>query len=254
MRAINVDNPALKDILWHNMRKDLENYIPQISGTKLLMCPACCRFLPFEQFNVEHIIPQQSLADDPGDVRAAISKNLRSSITLLCNKQIYVKGKIVYANGCNSWKGRFFDKFLREIFNGRVLDHRVKVSSRHQIALFSASYLALFNTYGYQITLTESGVMMRRQFFNPNKFDKNIPIKCQMMMMGAPPTKYDGNQTKYWAPPFKFSIESNFCTVVVRNASIYLPLSRDPELPIVHQLPFAPPKYMLRPNFTTAFH
>jgi hypothetical protein len=51
MGANDVDIPGLKEILWHRMRDDLKNYIPEVANTELLICPTCCRFLPFEHFN-----------------------------------------------------------------------------------------------------------------------------------------------------------------------------------------------------------
>ena len=81
--AIDIDSPSLKEILWHKMREDLSRYIPRILDTEKLMCPACCRFLPFADFDIEHIIPEQSLADDPPEVRAAIPKIERGGVTLL---------------------------------------------------------------------------------------------------------------------------------------------------------------------------
>ena len=97
--AIDIDSPSLKEILWHKMREDLSRYIPRILDTEKLMCPACCRFLPFADFDIEHIIPEQSLADDPPEVRAAIPKIERGGVTLLCKKQLLINGKKIYANG-----------------------------------------------------------------------------------------------------------------------------------------------------------
>ncbi len=252
MISMDVDFPGLKEILWHKMRDDLKKYIPQVANTEVLMCPTCCRFLPFEHFDVEHIIPQQVLNDDPVDVREAISRNERSVTVLLCKKRLLIKGRKVYDNGCNSWKGRFYDKFLREVFNGSVMK-RKGFTSRHQVALFSACYLGLFAKYGFQITLVPSGLIMRRQFFNPNKFNRDVPVNCQRVLMGEPAKGFDKNDVRFWVPPFNFSVEQNFCITVVRNVSMWLPLSRDPEIPIASVLPFAPPTYALRPNFDTIF-
>ena len=253
MTANDVDIPGLKEILWHKMRNDLMCYIPEVSNADLLMCPTCCRFLPFEQFDIEHVIPQQSLDDDPPEVRTAIPRNERSVIILLCQKRLLINGKKLYDNGCNSWKGRYYDKFLREIFNTRAMKKN-NFTSRHHVSLFNAGSLGLFAKYGFQITLIPSGLIMRQQFFNPNKFVRNVPAKCQMALMGEPHGMYDEQTARYWVPPFKFLIEPSFGNMVVRNASMFLPLSRIPEIPLARKLPFAPPKYMLRPNFQTIFH
>ncbi|MEW6435858.1 MAG: hypothetical protein AB1508_01655 [Pseudomonadota bacterium] len=250
--ANDLDIPGLKEILWHKMRDDLKAYIPDIASTDLLMCPTCCRFLPFEGFSVEHIIPKQSLADDPASVREAIPANKRAATTLLCNKRLLIKGKTVYDNGCNSWKGRFYDKFLRAIFNTNVMKKN-NFTSRHHVALFCAGYLGLFADYGFQITLVPSGLVMRRQFFNPNKFNPEVPLECQMALMGAPDLHYSEETKRYWIPPFKFVAERNFCIMIVRNASMRLPMSRDPRIPIARELPLVPSKYTLRPNFQTFF-
>ena len=93
MSTIDIDTPGLKEILWHKMRADLSNHIPDVAATSFLMCPACCRLLPFEHFSREHVIPQQSLADDAANVRAAISKNERGVTTLLGRKQLLINGK-----------------------------------------------------------------------------------------------------------------------------------------------------------------
>lgn len=247
-----IDSPGLKQILWHTMRGDLQKYIPDAAETELLMCPTCCRFLPYDDFCIEHIIPQQALDDDPVAAKAALSRNERSVTILLCSKHLVLKGKFAYNNGCNSWKGRYFDKSLREIFNGRV-SRGDGFNSRHQVALFSACFLGLFSRLGYQIPLTPSGVLMRKQFFSPNRFIQGIPAQCQMAMMGEPLAVFDRKDTRYWIPPFKFAFDADCGTVVVRNVSTRLPLSRNPESPIVRYLAFAPPKFKLRPDFITVF-
>ena len=56
MTANDLDIPGLKEILWHKMRNDLTCHIPEVANTDLLMCPTV-RFLPFEQFDIEHVIP-----------------------------------------------------------------------------------------------------------------------------------------------------------------------------------------------------
>jgi hypothetical protein len=253
VRIIDIDSPGLKDILWHKMRDDLGAYIPEAVEKNLLMCPACCRFLPFDEFCVEHIVPQQALADDPLEVRVAIPKNERARTILLCRRRLLIKGKVAYDNGCNSWKGRFYDSFLREIFNSKFVNQK-QMTTRHQVALFSAGYLGLFEQYGYQITLVQSGLVMRQQFFYPNNFLKSVPGKCQMVLVGAPDLKYSEESKRYWSPPFKFTFHRDSILTVVRSVSMYLPASRDPDTPIVRVLPFAPPKYAFRPNFQTVFH
>jgi hypothetical protein len=101
---------SIEDGLWHKMRQDLANFVPEIAGNQLLMCCACGRFLPREWFDLEHLIPQQALKRDPDAVRTnpLTPANVRSKNLLLCKKELKVKGKngaVAYRNGCNSWKG-----------------------------------------------------------------------------------------------------------------------------------------------------
>jgi hypothetical protein len=62
--------PSIKELLWHKMRSDLANYVPDVAGNQLLMCCACGRFLPQESFDLEHLVPQRALKADPKNVRS----------------------------------------------------------------------------------------------------------------------------------------------------------------------------------------
>src|ERR1700680_1756493 len=108
---------SIRDKLWHTMRQDLAHFVPEITGNQLLMCCVCGRFLPHECFDLDHLIPQQALKQDPDVVRTnpATPANTRSGNLLLCKKPLKIKGNIVYRNGCNSWKGRVYDKPVREL-------------------------------------------------------------------------------------------------------------------------------------------
>ena len=57
--------PALHEKLWHSMRADLARYAPQIADNDRLMCCCCGRFLPKSYFDLEHIIPQIAVGDEP---------------------------------------------------------------------------------------------------------------------------------------------------------------------------------------------
>src|ERR1700761_1180435 len=98
------------------MRGDLARFVPEIARDQLLMCCACERFLAQEFFDLEHLIPQRSLKLDPVAVQSNPNtpKNVRSGNLLLCKKPLLVKGHKVFNNGCNSWKGRFYDKAIAE--------------------------------------------------------------------------------------------------------------------------------------------
>ena len=143
---MDVDAASLKEILWHRMRSDLARYFPAVLQSDTLMCCTCARFLKFEDFTIEHIIPRQSLADDPKEVRSAITANQRSGNLLLCNKALKIKGRQFYPKGCNSYKGKFYDPRLREVFNRAAFDPATRINkfdSRHHIATTCAGYLAI---------------------------------------------------------------------------------------------------------------
>jgi hypothetical protein len=246
-----IDKPALKEILWNDMREDLKSLIPWFGNNELLLCPACCRRLPFDDFSVEHIIPRQALACDPEDVRAAIPQNQRSGMTLLCRRPLIFKGKTIRGQGCNSWKGKHYDPYLRDLLRGDF--GKAEVNSRHQIALFSAGYLGLFRQCGYQISLLPSGRLMRQQFFHPNSFLPDVPLNCQMILGGEALSKYEDATRRYWSEPFNITVDGSSAFVAVRNMVFQLPLSRDPTVPIARELSYAPSKYRFRPDLRTAF-
>jgi hypothetical protein len=247
---------SLKERLWHKLRHDLQSYIPQIQHNDLLMCCTCGRFLPHDDFNLEHIIPQQALADDPPEIKAnpETTANTRSGNILLCRKPLLVNGRKKHNNGCNGWKGRFYDGRTRELINARIFnDPYKKVANEHIIAALCTAYLAMVLEFGYQVALTPSGVLMRRQFFSPSKFHREIPHGSQMIL-AAPPPPYSENDIPIWSHPFSFTINRNSCNVRFRTMSLSVPISRDPRLPIAQSLVFAPSKYKLRPDFSTVFH
>lgn len=252
---MNVVDPSVKEKLWHQLQGDLATYIPEIVSAGLLMCCTCGRFLPFEKFNLEHIIPQQALLDDPPEIKSnpAATKNVRSGTTLLCNEPLRVSGTTVHRNGCNSWKGKFFDKAIREAFNGRMDGPAYKrPTDQHLIALLCMAYLAMVARFGYQIALIPSGLLMRQQFFRPHSFHKNMPPNCQMVL-GAPAPQYRDEHLDLWLHPFKFEIGRSSCIVVCRTYGVRIPLSRDPRLPLFRHLPILPERYKLRPSFRTVF-
>ncbi len=246
-----VDKPDLKQILWHQMRGDLKSLVPWFADRELLLCPTCFRPLPFEDFSLEHIIPKQALKRDPLDVRQAISENERSGITLLCRRPLVIKGKRVRGHGCNSWKGKFYDPFVSELIHSSI--NKNNINSRHQIALFSIGYLGLFREFGYKVAISTDGLRMRNQFFHPNAFLRGIPSNCGMMLMGDALLNYSEDARKYWSVPFKIHFDGIKTYVVLRNICFILPLSRDPAQPVIRTLPYAPSRYVFRPDLTTVF-
>jgi hypothetical protein len=246
---------SIKEQLWHRMRQDLQTYVPQVAENDLLMCCACGRFLPYEDFSLEHIIPRRALAEDPKELKSdpRTSVNARSGNILLCRKPLSVKGHRVYGNGCNSWKGRFYDGRIRELLSGKLLDaSSKKASNQHIIAALCSAYIAMVREFGYSCVLTSSGSLMRQQFFLPARFHPKMPVRCQMMLTGSAP-KYVNDQVDIWLEPFGFTIDDNSCYVRFRNFVLILPLSRDPRIPVASPRLFTPPKYKLRPDFQTLF-
>ncbi len=246
-------DPSLKEKLWHQMREDLAKYVPATHSNSLLMCPACGRFLAQQDFTLEHLIPQQALADDPIPVKIQASANLRSGNLLLCKKPLKVGGRIVYPQGCNSWKGRSYDRCIREYLNGSAVSNSNKiVTMRHNIAIVCLAYLAMVREYGYQIALTASGNLLRRQFFEPNRFINGMPDRTQIIL-AAGPVDYKEGALSFWTDPFHFKMDQGFCVVTIKNIALALPLSRDPGIPIAQHLVIKPTRYILRPDFSTSF-
>jgi hypothetical protein len=161
-----IDLPGAKEKLWHQMQADLRSLVPSFTDSEFLLCPACFRPMKFEDFELEHIIPKQALADDSKAVREAIIENQRSGLTLLCKKLLRLKEKPLNSNGCNGWKGQHFDRFVRELLH--IDFHKIKPTARRHVSMFAVGYLALFHKYGYRVSLSRSGQLMRTQFFHPN--------------------------------------------------------------------------------------
>jgi hypothetical protein len=64
-----IDRPSLKDQLWQKMQADLAKFVPNVVERNRLMCCACGRFLPPEDFDVDHMISQRAVKCDPAEVR-----------------------------------------------------------------------------------------------------------------------------------------------------------------------------------------
>jgi hypothetical protein len=160
------------------------------------------------------------------------------------------KGSKVYDNGSNSWKGRFYDGPISDIFSERAMGAGRQITNALIIGGLVIGYLAMVAEFGYVVALMRSGLLMREQFFRPNKFHPNIGTRYQLLLGGA---RFTSPNEKVWSKPFSFQFESDACLVTVRNFVVRVPLSRDPRLPIPHHLPIVPWKYQFRPDFRTAF-
>src|ERR1700730_5862140 len=243
--------PSIKERLWHKMRSDLASFVPEVAGNQLLMCCACGRFLPQECFDLEHLVPQQALKADPKNVRSnpATPANVRAGNLLLCKEPLRHKGLKVYNNGCNSWKGRFYDRPISEIFSGLAMHaKRGHVSNTPIIGSAVLGDLAMVAEFCYIIALMRSGLLMREQFFNPRKFHPSLALRHQMLLGGTMPT---APEERIWTNPFLFTFEKGACSVGARHFAVIVPVSRDPRLPIARHLQIVPSEFKLRPDFRT---
>jgi hypothetical protein len=248
---------SIEDRLWHSMRIDLAKYVPEVADNQLLMCCACGRFLRRECFDLEHLIPRQTLKTDPEIVRAdpTTPANLRAGNLLLCKEPLIVKGTRLYNNGCNSWKGRFYDKPISDIFTGHAQQviqgvQRSRVYNAHIIGALMLGYLAMVAEYGYIVALMESGRLLRQQFFRPNKFHPKLGSRYQVLLAGE---RFTSPSDGVWTAPFSFAFDRGACLVTARNFVITVPMSRDPLTPIARDLKFVPNRYKFRPDFRTVF-
>jgi hypothetical protein len=92
---------------------------------------------------------------------------------------------------------------------------------------------------------------MRRRFFSPYKYLRDLPVRHQMVLGGALPTEPDNPM---WSKPFSFTFsETGCCHVGARNFAVNVPVTRDPRLPFATYLRIVPDRYKFRPNFKTFF-
>jgi hypothetical protein len=242
---------STKEMLWHTLRQSLAAIYPETNDNDLLMCCGCGRFLSFDAFSIEHILPKQFVSDDPEQVRqdADMPVSTRSGLTLLCKQRLLVKERVI-GNGCNGWKGRFYDGCLKAALRGRL--ETAPFSEQHLVALQCAAYLALVREFGYAAAATSAGAMLRRQFFNPRSFVRDMPFTSQMAL-AAPPPAYDAGLRDHWAKPFTIAFDQSpkSCVVTFRSAAMRVPISRDPRLPVATKLKIVPPRFLLRPDFSS---
>lgn len=248
-----IDVPGIKEILWQRMRDDLCSYVPWFRDNDLLFCPCCLRPLPFEEFSLEHIVSQQAVATDAKSVREAISKNERSSLTLLCCRPLIYRGKTISGTGCNGWKGKHFDGLVRDIVTSDFVVKNRPISSGHQVALIAVGYLGLVRKYGFQIALSNSGNLLREQFFHPRNFIPRMPLQFQMFLAGEGLREYRDDLHDYWSEPLRITIEPTCASIVMRHVAFQLPLSHDPTKAVVSVLRYMPSKHRYRVDLRTVF-
>ena len=117
-----------------------------------------------EFFDLEHLIPKQSLKLDPVAVQLNpdTPKNARAGNLLLCKKPLRVKGLKVFNNGFNSWKGKHYDTAIAELVSEKTL-RSATVTSAHIIGALCLGYLAMVAEFGYAVVLMESGLFIGRE-------------------------------------------------------------------------------------------
>jgi len=186
-----IDLPSLKEKLWQKMQGDLATFIPEVVDSDRLMCCACGRFLPKEDFDIDHMIPQQAIKCDPEEVRnnPETPANVRAGTILLCTKALHYRNSRFFNNGCNSWKGKHYDGSMTQIFTGKIAQHQnTKGKNAHIIGGLSLAYLAMVAEFGYIVALMQSGLLLREQFFNPSKYQQGLGTKFRAIFTGAPHT------------------------------------------------------------------
>ncbi|MCP1237014.1 hypothetical protein NKW55_10400 [Gluconobacter kondonii] len=246
-----IDAPDIKRQLWVTMRRDLVKLVPYLKDTEKLICPLCGRLLCFEEFSLEHILPQQGLKCDPDEVRSKYSKNERAGLTLTCKSPLKIKGKKIATNGCNGWKGMHYDKAISDTMKYQSDSRRL---GRHTRGALVAAFLGLFKKFGYSVVLTSSGAIMRKQFLLIDKFCRELPDRCTIMLSGETPKRLGEVPDEYWNIPIWVNIPDDnvqYCSAGYRSVSVCLPLSRNPRVPINTSNLHVPDRYILRPNLQT---
>lgn len=196
-----IDHPSIKEELFLKLQQDHSIFDPSSANTDKIRCCMCGRLLAKDQFSLEHIIPQQALKADLRAARTLVPTNTRAGLTLLCNTPLELKGRKYSEKGCNSWKGAKYDTNINKIINGGInkINHKNPI-----ISLLSLCYLALFSKFGYRVAFTKAGIICRKQFFSPTKFQADLPDFSQLAFLGSSPLDITENNQAYWSSPFWF--------------------------------------------------
>jgi hypothetical protein len=146
-------------------------------------------------FDVDHMIPQQTVRCDPEDVRSnrETPANVRAGNILLCTNPLHYRNSRIHNNGCNSSKGKHVDGPMTEILTGKAAKHPNKhARNAHIIGGLRLAYLAMVAEFGYIVALMRSGLTSREQIFNPAKFHKALGTKSQVILTGQPQVDVNG--------------------------------------------------------------
>jgi hypothetical protein len=136
---------------------------------------------------------------------------------------------------------------MTQILTGKAAKNSNKhARNAHIIGGLALAYLGMVSEFGYIITLMRSGLLLRQQFFNPNKFHKALGTRYQLILTGE--ATFD-KASPVWKRPFSFKFDGQSSLVTVRNFVVRLPMTQDPLAPIARHLKIVPHKYTFRPNF-----
>ena len=193
------------DHLWHEMRASQKAVCGFIEDDRLRCC-ICGRPLRRDDFSLEHIIPRQAVTDDPISVKTNMTVSLRSGHILLCRASLTVKGHRPQGNGCNGWKGGFYDPLIRKLSDRSILEWRQQeITEQVCIAAFAVAYLAMVARFGYQIVFTPAGVIARKQFLSPTCYLPALPLMSKIILTGLAPLP-SKETLDFWSAPFHFRI------------------------------------------------
>jgi hypothetical protein len=96
---------GLKEEAFDVLYKDLCAFDSSYAGREAILCPICWREIPRAEViaaGIEHIIPQNVVANDSAAAAALATKNQRCGITVLCRQSRTINGKEV-KDGCNGF-------------------------------------------------------------------------------------------------------------------------------------------------------
>lgn len=152
--------------LFDILRANLVATHPEHEDADHILCPLCLRPMTVADVkSVEHIIPSNTLKDDP-DFMRAVPLSYRAGLTVLCRESRDIGGKSAN-QGCNGFKGSTYDRLFNGMMQGRELKDG-EVWNRHTVAVLTMAYLAAFQQHGYGYILDDAFEPIRRQFDRPD--------------------------------------------------------------------------------------
>lgn len=158
---------SLNEELYNVLHSDLVDVKPEYQDRDGILCPICLREITKDeviQFGIEHIIPKNIIKNDSPEKKKLGTLNQRCGITILCRQERICKydGKIV-KDGCNSLKGKIYDRLWKQHWHGDQLDQS-HLSHRHGVSILIMAYLGAFQVFGYEYILQRDFDDIRNQF------------------------------------------------------------------------------------------